>query len=145
MSPDIEASHRIHDEVVAHAGNVLTAFASTLFPAHHLLASPRRTSIFGFTVLAIAKSTAIELPFLSCSFGLSIEFNRFMFLHRRFNFASSIASLATKVVVQQAVFTPVFNTYFFTMQSLLSGASVKGTLVRLQLALPTSIANGVKV
>lgn len=71
--------------------------------------------------------------------------NRFMFLHRRFNFASSIASLATKVVVQQAVFTPVFNTYFFTMQSLLSGESVEDTLVRLQLALPTSIANGVKV
>ncbi|OQD70785.1 hypothetical protein PENPOL_c001G09517 [Penicillium polonicum] len=69
----------------------------------------------------------------------------FMFLHRRFNFASSIASLATKVVVQQAVFTPVFNTYFFTIQSLLSGASVEDTLVRLQLALPTSIANGVKV
>ncbi|KAJ5977796.1 hypothetical protein N7501_001138 [Penicillium viridicatum] len=184
MSPDIEASHGIHDEVVADARNVLTAFASTLFPAHHLLASPRRTSIFGFTVLAIAKSTAIELPCLPCSFGLSIEFNRstqrgeiqknlpssqgynpwrtarhltvgivasipsyewFMFLHRRFNFASSIASLATKVVVQQAVFTSVFNTYFFTMQSLLSGASVEDTLVRLQLALPTSIANGVKV
>ncbi|KAJ5400082.1 hypothetical protein N7465_010571 [Penicillium sp. CMV-2018d] len=223
MSPDIEASHRIHDEVIADAGNVLTAFASTLFLAHHLLASPRRTSIFGFTVLEIAKSTAIEPPCLSCSFGLSIEFNQwdfspqwhwkkpwmvwlcgdlgaqflfssndvkdeeiksstqrgetqknlpssqgydprrtarhltvgivasipsykwFMFLHRRFNFASSIASLATKVVVQQAVFTPVFNTYFFTMQSLLSGASVEDTLVRLQLALPTSIANGVKV
>ncbi|KAF3386180.1 Protein SYM1 [Penicillium rolfsii] len=69
----------------------------------------------------------------------------FMFLHRRFNFASGALSLATKVLVQQAVYTPVFNTYFFTMQSLLSGASVEQTLMRLQLALPTSIVNGWKV
>lgn len=68
-----------------------------------------------------------------------------MFLHRHFNFTSKIASLITKVIVQQAVYTPVFNTYFFTMQSLLSGASVEETLVRLQLALPTSIVNSVKV
>lgn len=71
--------------------------------------------------------------------------NRFMFLHRRFNFASSVASLTTKVLVQQVVYTPVFNTYFYTMQSLLSGASVEHTLMRLRLALPTSIVNGWKV
>jgi hypothetical protein len=62
-----------------------------------------------------------------------------MFLHRRFNFASRVASLATKVLVQQAVYTPVFNTYFFTMYSLLSGASVEQTLIRLKLALPQSL------
>lgn len=43
------------------------------------------------------------------------------------------------------VCTPVFNAYFFTMQSLVSCASVRETLVRLQLALPTSIVNSVKV
>lgn len=68
-----------------------------------------------------------------------------MFLHRRFNFTSKLASLATKVLVQQAVYTPVFITYFFTMQSLLSGASVEQTFMRLKLALPTSIVNGWKV
>lgn len=68
-----------------------------------------------------------------------------MFLHRRFNFTSNAASLATKVLVQQAIYTPIFNTYFFTMQSFLSGASVEQTLMRLQIALPTSIVNGWKV
>ncbi|KAJ5460173.1 uncharacterized protein N7458_001725 [Penicillium daleae] len=74
-----------------------------------------------------------------------MHINRFMFLHRRFNFTSNAASLATKVLVQQAIYTPIFNTYFFTMQSFLSGASFEQTLMRLQIALPTSIVNGWKV
>ncbi|KAM3487173.1 hypothetical protein MY3957_009546 [Beauveria namnaoensis] len=69
----------------------------------------------------------------------------FLFLHGRFNFASRAASLATKVLVQQAIYTPIFNTYFFAAQSLLSGASVEDTLLRLQLTLPTSIVAGWKV
>ncbi|KAM3504127.1 hypothetical protein MY10362_003748 [Beauveria mimosiformis] len=68
-----------------------------------------------------------------------------MFLHGQFNFASTAASLATKVLVQQAIYTPIFNTYFFAAQSLLSGASVEDTWIRLQLALPTSIVTGWKV
>lgn len=68
-----------------------------------------------------------------------------MFLHRHFNFTSRVASLLTKVVVQQAVYTPVFTTYFFTAQSLLSGASIEETLMHLKLALPTSIVNSIKV
>ena len=68
-----------------------------------------------------------------------------MFLHRHFNFTSKVTSLLTKVVVQQAVYTPVFNTYFFSAQSLLSGASLEETVIHLKLALPTSIVNSVKV
>ncbi|KAM3429294.1 hypothetical protein NHJ13734_008234 [Beauveria thailandica] len=68
-----------------------------------------------------------------------------MFLHGQFNFASTAASLATKVLVQQAIYTPIFNTYFFAAQSLLSGASVEDMVMRLQLVLPTSIVNGWKV
>jgi hypothetical protein len=35
----------------------------------------------------------------------------FMFLGNHFNYSSQVLSIATKVAVQQAVFTPVFNSY----------------------------------
>jgi hypothetical protein len=67
-----------------------------------------------------------------------------MFLHNNFNFTSKFLSILTKVVVQQAVFTPVFNTYFFSVHSLLSGASLEETFERLKVALPRSIVNSAK-
>jgi hypothetical protein len=45
---------------------------------------------------------------------------RFVYLGNCFNYTSPILSLLTKVVVNQLAFTPLFNTYFFGMQSLLS-------------------------
>ncbi|KAJ9298014.1 hypothetical protein DTO217A2_8511 [Paecilomyces variotii] len=68
-----------------------------------------------------------------------------MFLHHNFNYASKFLSITTKVAVQQACFTPVFNTYFFSMQSLLAGASLDETWERLKKAVPTSIKNSVKL
>lgn len=68
-----------------------------------------------------------------------------MFLHNNFNFPSKFLSILTKVCVQQAVFTPVFNTYFFSVQSLLSGASLEDTYERLKKALPVSVTNSVKL
>lgn len=68
-----------------------------------------------------------------------------MFLHHNFNYTSKFLSITTKVAVQQAVFTPVFNTYFFSMQSLLGGASISETWERLKLAVPNSIKNSVKL
>lgn len=68
-----------------------------------------------------------------------------MFLHHNFNFASKFLSILTKVCVQQAVFTPVFNTYFFSVHSLLSGASLEETWERLKKALPVSIVNSCKL
>ena len=68
-----------------------------------------------------------------------------MFLHNNFNFTSKFLSIITKVCVQQAVFTPVFNTYFFSVHSLLSGASFEETFERLKKALPVSITNSVKL
>ncbi|PGH09395.1 hypothetical protein AJ79_05707 [Helicocarpus griseus UAMH5409] len=69
----------------------------------------------------------------------------FMFLHNNFNFTSKFISIFTKVAINQAVFTPVFNTYFFSMHSLLAGTSVSDTWERLKLALPTSIKNSAKL
>lgn len=68
-----------------------------------------------------------------------------MFLHNNFNFTSKFLSIITKVCVQQAVFTPVFNTYFFSVHSLLSGASFEETFERLKKAFPVSITNSVKL
>ncbi|KAL4895814.1 hypothetical protein BDV59DRAFT_173188 [Aspergillus ambiguus] len=78
--------------------------------------------------------------------GSSIpSYNWFMFLHNHFNFPSKFLSILTKVVVQQSVFTPVFNTYFFSVHSLLSGASLEETWERLKKALPVSITNSAKL
>jgi hypothetical protein len=71
--------------------------------------------------------------------------DRFMFLHNNFNFASSrVLSIVTKVTISQCVFTPTFNTYFFSAQSLLAGATVHDTVERLKVAVPTSLINSAK-
>ncbi|KAE8355007.1 hypothetical protein BDV28DRAFT_129942 [Aspergillus coremiiformis] len=86
------------------------------------------------------------LRHLTVGAGSSIpSYNWFMFLHNHFNFASKFLSILTKVVVQQVVFTPVFNTYFFSVHSLLSGATMEETWERLKKALPVSITNSAKL
>lgn len=70
---------------------------------------------------------------------------RFMFLHHNFNYSSKALSIFTKVCVQQAVFAPVFNSYFFSVQSLLVGDSIEETWARLKRALPSSLWNSIKV
>lgn len=71
--------------------------------------------------------------------------NRFIFLGNHFNYASRWGSIAVKVVVQQSVFTPVFNTYFFGMQAILTGEPPSGVIQRIKTAVPISIANSVKL
>ena len=70
---------------------------------------------------------------------------RFMFLGNHFNYTSKILSLATKVVVNQAVFTPINNTYFFGMQSFLSGDSAEQILDRIKRTVPTSMINSLRL
>lgn len=69
----------------------------------------------------------------------------FMFLGNHFNYASHWVSIAVKICVNQMVFTPVFNTYFFGMQSLLSGASWEQTKRRVVDTVPVSFVNSWKV
>lgn len=68
-----------------------------------------------------------------------------MFLGNNFNYSSKILSLATKVTVNQACFTPIFNTYFFGMQSLLSGDSLEEVWDRVKRTVPTSMLNSCKL
>lgn len=69
----------------------------------------------------------------------------FLWLGNSFNFGSKVLSLATKVAVNQMVFTPLFNSYFFGMHSLLSGASISETLTRIRNTVPTSWINSCKL
>ena len=68
-----------------------------------------------------------------------------MYLGTIFNYPSKILSLATKVVVNQIVFTPVFNSYFFGMQSLLSGDGFANSWDRIKRTVPTSFVNSCKL
>lgn len=70
---------------------------------------------------------------------------RFMFLHRNFNYASKPLSILLKVLVSQIIYTPLFNTYFFSLQSLLAGKPLSETVEVVQKAVPTSIVNSLKL
>jgi len=69
----------------------------------------------------------------------------FMYLGQSFNYSSKILSLATKVLVNQLMFTPIFNTYFFGMQALLIGASPEEIWERVKKTVPTSVVNSCKL
>lgn len=68
-----------------------------------------------------------------------------MFLGNHFNYSSKVLSLATKVTINQAVFTPINNTYFFGMQAFLSGDSMEQVWDRIKRTVPTSMINSLKL
>ena len=68
-----------------------------------------------------------------------------MFLGNNFNYTSRVLSLATKVTVNQICFTPIFNTYFFGMQSFLSGDSLPEVWERIKRTVPISMINSCKL
>ncbi|PBP27237.1 hypothetical protein BUE80_DR001877 [Diplocarpon rosae] len=89
---------------------------------------------------------ARTLRALVISMGSSIpSYSWFMFLGNNFNYASKTLSLATKVTVNQLCFTPIFNSYFFGMQSLLSGDILPDVWERIKRTVPTSMINSCKL
>ena len=70
---------------------------------------------------------------------------RFIYLGESFNYTSKILSLGTKVVVNQIVFTPLFNSYFFGMQSMLSGDGPMQAWERIKQTVPISFINSCKL
>ena len=68
-----------------------------------------------------------------------------MYLGQSFNYSSKVRSLATKVIVNQIVFAPVFSTYFFGMQSLLVGDNLVEAWERIKNTVPTSWINSCKL
>ncbi|GAB7351597.1 hypothetical protein MBLNU459_g2218t1 [Dothideomycetes sp. NU459] len=73
------------------------------------------------------------------------NYNWFMFLGSHFNYASHAKSIAIKILINQTFFTPCFNTYFFGMQSLLSGSSLAEAKQRVIDTVPTSWKNSWKL
>ncbi|KAL6707404.1 hypothetical protein ACN47E_004183 [Coniothyrium glycines] len=69
----------------------------------------------------------------------------FLWLSNNFNYTSKILSLSVKVGVNQVLFTPLFNSYFFGMQSLLSGATAAEIIERIKNTVPTSWINSCKL
>ncbi|KAL8294682.1 hypothetical protein RB597_007717 [Gaeumannomyces tritici] len=69
----------------------------------------------------------------------------FMFLSYNFNYRSRLASLAVKIAINQSFFTPLFNSYFFGMHSLLSGDSLGQVADRIRRTVPTSVVNSLKL
>ncbi|KYG44829.1 hypothetical protein M433DRAFT_155185 [Acidomyces richmondensis BFW] len=69
----------------------------------------------------------------------------FMFLGNHFNYTSHWLSIGVKILINQTVFTPIFNTYFFGMQSLLSGATWMETKQRVVDTVPVSWKNSWKL
>ncbi|KAB8301253.1 hypothetical protein EYC80_003140 [Monilinia laxa] len=83
---------------------------------------------------------------LVISMGSSIpSYKWFMFLSNNFNYSSKVISLATKVSINQIFFTPIFNSYFFGMQSLLSGDSLPDVVERVKRTVPISMMNSIKL
>jgi protein Mpv17 len=69
----------------------------------------------------------------------------FLYLARNFNYPSKAGSIVVKVLVNQIVFTPIFNSYFFGMQSALSGAGLSEIVERIKNTVPTSWKNSWKL
>ncbi|KAI8250775.1 dihydroorotate dehydrogenase [Colletotrichum sp. SAR11_239] len=69
----------------------------------------------------------------------------FIFLSQNFNYTSRLLSLATKVVVNQVCFTPIFNSYFFGMQAFLAGDNFEQIIERIRRTVPVSIVNSCKL
>ena len=83
---------------------------------------------------------------LAIGAGSSIpSYKWFMFLGSHFNYPSRILSLTTKVVVNQLAFAPIFNSYFFGMQSLLSGDNLSEVWERIRRTVPVSFVNSCKL
>ena len=68
-----------------------------------------------------------------------------MYLGRSFNYPSKILSLATKVVINQIAFAPLFISYFFGMQALLSGDTFAEAWERIKRTVPVSFVNSCKL
>ncbi|RDW91916.1 hypothetical protein BP5796_01310 [Coleophoma crateriformis] len=83
---------------------------------------------------------------LAIGAGSSIpSYKWFMFLGNNFNYSSTILSLSAKVIVNQLCFTPIFNSYFFGMQSLLSGDTFVEVIDRIKRTVPISFVNSCKL
>ncbi|KAK3616803.1 hypothetical protein LTR56_025706 [Elasticomyces elasticus] len=83
---------------------------------------------------------------LAIGAGLAIPgYTWFMFLGRNFNYSTWIRTMGTKILIQQCVFIPLVNVYFFSMQILLAGGTLEEAKRRVIDTVPISWTNSWKV
>lgn len=68
-----------------------------------------------------------------------------MFLGNLFTTLPRWTGIAARVATQQAIFPPVFNTYFFFTQAVLNGATAAEGAARVRAALITSWVNSMRI
>ncbi|KAF4986746.1 hypothetical protein FDECE_15793, partial [Fusarium decemcellulare] len=78
---------------------------------------------------SLAVEAVISLP----------SYKWFMMLRRHFNYPSAALSTAVKVFVNQAVYTPLVNVYFFAFHAMLRGEGVGAAVDRVKTGASTSI------
>jgi protein Mpv17 len=69
----------------------------------------------------------------------------FLWLGNSFNYSSKVLSIVVKVAVNQIIFTPIFNSYFFGMQRLLTGGGPADIIERIVNTVPASVVNSLKL
>ncbi|KAK7741753.1 Dihydroorotate dehydrogenase (quinone), mitochondrial [Cytospora paraplurivora] len=72
-------------------------------------------------------------------------YESYLWLNRTFVYRSRVLSIAAQIVFAQAVFTPLFNAYFFGMQALLAGDTLAGTWDRIKRTVPKTMVNSCKL
>lgn len=123
---------------------ILTQLESTLvvFFLGDLSAQAMQTGAFANAPYEPARG----LRALTIGATISIpSYKWFLFLGNHFNYSSHLASIGVKIVINQMLFTPVLNTYFFGMQSLLSGSTLAEAKKRVVDTVPISWKNSWKV
>ncbi|KAI3318663.1 hypothetical protein HD806DRAFT_526145 [Xylariaceae sp. AK1471] len=69
----------------------------------------------------------------------------YTFLSTSFNYSSRAFSIGVKVAINQLMFTPIFNVYFFGAQALLSGDTLAEAWRRVCNTVPVSFVNSCKL
>lgn len=87
-----------------------------------------------------------SLRALIISAGCSIPtYKWIVLLGNHFNYSSKALTLATKMLVNQALFTPINCLWFFGMHSLLAGNALAEAWEHIQRTLPPSVINSCKL
>ena len=98
----------------------------------------------GFASASYEPARGLRAMFIGMTISIP-SYKWFLFLGRHVNYPSHLVSIGVKVVVNQAVFTPFLNTYFFGMQSLLSGSTFEEAKRRVIATVPVAWKNSWKL
>ncbi|ENH66590.1 Protein SYM1, partial [Fusarium oxysporum f. sp. cubense race 1] len=82
-------------------------------------------------------------PLVYCVGDLGAQAIWFMFLGHRFNYESAPLSTGVKALVNQAIYTPLVNVYFFGAHAFLSGENVATASKRIETGVALNIPRSI--